>query len=543
MLIEYISNPAHLFRGSLHLTEQQRKRRYNPPKAFPSGVPTMSVARTLGELRQSPFSEQRLRSRHVKDELRENLMARLREGGSIFPGIVGYDDTVVPQIVNAILSRHNFILLGLRGQAKSRILRALTALLDPQMPFIAGCEIHDNPYAPICRRCRELVAKEGDSTPISWLTPEHRYVEKLATPDVTIADLIGDIDPIKAARGGHELSSEFTVHYGLLPRANRGIFAINELPDLAGKIQVGLFNIMQEGDVQIKGYPIRLPLDVAIVFSANPEDYTARGKIITPLKDRIGSEIRTHYPATVEEGIAITAQEAWLDRYGRDKIYGDGSRLHIPKYVSEVIERIAFAARDDKKIDKRSGVSQRLPISAIENVVSNAERRALTHQEKFIVPRVSDVYAALPAITGKLELEYEGEMKGADHVSRELIRTAVAKAFDTHLHGVNMNQVVQWFDLGGEIQLSDNAGAKEVLEGLHQIQGLMDKLTKLNIGPKDNAEMQVSAAEFILEGLHAHKKIGRNEERVFTAGEKPPKKQERVYEPEEPGFGRKRGFN
>jgi magnesium chelatase subunit I len=495
----------------------------------------MSVARTLGELRHSPFTAQRLGSRRVKDELRENLMSRLREGGQIFPGIVGYDDTVVPQIVNAILSRHNFILLGLRGQAKSRILRALTALLDPQMPYVAGCEIHDDPYAPICRRCRELVAKEGDATPIAWLPPDHRYVEKLATPDVTIADLIGDIDPIKAARGGHELSSEFTVHYGLLPRANRGIFAINELPDLAGKIQVGLFNIMQEGDVQIKGYPIRLPLDVAIVFSANPEDYTARGKIITPLKDRIGSEIRTHYPATVEEGIAITAQEAWIER--------DGSRLHIPKYVQEVIERIAFTARDDKKIDKRSGVSQRLPISAIENVVSNAERRALTHQEKFIVPRISDIYAALPAITGKLELEYEGEMKGADHVSRELIRTAVAKTFDTYLHGVNMNQVVQWFDLGGEIQLSDNAAAEDVLEGLSQIQGLMEKLGKLNVNAKDSAEMQVSAAEFILEGLHAHKKIGRNEERVFTAGEKPPKKQERVFEPEEPGFGRKRGFN
>jgi len=495
----------------------------------------MSVARTLGELRQSPFTAQRLGARRVKDELRENLMSRLREGGPIFPGIVGYDDTVVPQIVNAILSRHNFILLGLRGQAKSRILRALTALLDPEMPYVAGCEIHDNPYAPICRRCRELIAKEGDATPIAWLTPELRYVEKLATPDVTIADLIGDIDPIKAARGGHELSSEFTVHYGLMPRANRGIFAINELPDLAGKIQVGLFNIMQEGDVQIKGYPIRLPLDVAIVFSANPEDYTARGKIITPLKDRIGSEIRTHYPATVEEGIAITTQEAWLDR--------TGSRLHIPKYVREVVERIAFAARDDKKIDKRSGVSQRLPISAIENVVSNAERRALTHEEKLIVPRISDVYAALPAITGKLELEYEGEMKGADFVSRELIRTAVAKAFDTYLHGVNMNQVVQWFDLGGEIQLSDNAGAAEVLEGLSQIQGLMDKLGKLNVGPKDSAEIQVSAAEFVLEGLHAHKKIGRNEERVFTAGEKPPKKQERVFEPDETEFGRKRGFN
>ncbi|MGA9352807.1 MAG: magnesium chelatase [Terriglobales bacterium] len=510
----------------------------------------MSSARTLGELRASSFSESRLASRRVKDEMRENLMARLREQARrpyespIFPGIVGYDDTVVPQIVNAILSRHNFILLGLRGQAKSRILRALTTLLDPEMPYIAGCEIHDNPYAPICRRCRDLVAKEKDATPIAWLTPEHRYIEKLATPDVTIADLIGDIDPIKAARGGHELSSEFTVHYGLLPRANRAIFAINELPDLAGKIQVGLFNIMQEGDVQIKGYPIRLPLDVAIVFSANPEDYTARGKIITPLKDRIGSEIRTHYPATVEEGIAITAQEAWVNRYRAEENARDGTRLHIPDYVQEVIERIAFVAREDKKVDKRSGVSQRLPISAMENVVSNAERRALTHDEKTVVPRISDIYAALPAITGKLELEYEGEMKGADFVSRELIRTAIAKAYDTHLHGVNMNQIVQWFDLGGEIQLSDNAGASEVLEGLRQIQGLMEKLTKLNVGPKDSAEVQVSAAEFILEGLHAHKKIGRNEERVFAAGEKQPKVQEKpMFEREEPGFGRKRSFN
>src|SRR3982075_2633197 len=472
----------------------------------------MSLPRTLAELRHSPFSEERLRSRRVKDEMRENLSSRLRINGDapIFPGIVGYEDTVVPQIINAILSRPNFILLGLRGQAKSRILRALTTLLDPQMPYLAGCEIHDNPYAPICRRCRDEVARLGDDARIAYLTPEDRYVEKLATPDVTIADLIGDIDPIKAARGGHELGSELTVHYGLLPRANRGIFAINELPDLAGKIQVGLFNILQEGDVQIKGYPIRLKLDVMLVFTANPEDYTARGKIITPLKDRIGSEIRTHYPATVEEGIAITAQEAWIQR--------DGSRLFIPKYVQEVIERIAFAARDDKKIDKRSGVSQRLPISAIETVVSNAERRALTHQEKFIVPRISDIYAALPAITGKLELEYEGEMKGADYVSRELIRTAVAKAFDTYLHGVNMNQVVQWFDLGGEIQLSDNAAAQDVLEGLRQIQGLMEKLGKLNVNSKDSAEMQVSAAEFVLEGLHAHKKIGRNEERVFTAG-------------------------
>src|SRR5579883_405509 len=491
----------------------------------------MSLPRTLGELRQSSFSEQRLRARKVKDELRENLIGKLQQPGPVFPGIVGYDDSVVPQIVNAILSRHNFILLGLRGQAKSRILRALTSLLDPQMPCVAGCEIHDNPYAPICRRCRDLIAQQGEQTPIGYLRPEQRYVEKLATPDVTIADLIGDIDTIKAARGGQELSSELTVHYGLLPRANRGIFAINELPDLAGKIQVGLFNIMQEGDVQIKGYPVRLPLDVAMVFSANPEDYTARGKIITPLKDRIGSEVRTHYPATLEEGIAITAQEAWTQR--------NGHPLHLPKYLQEVIERIAFAAREDKKIDKRSGVSQRLPISATENVVSNAERRAIRNRENTVVPRVSDIYAALPAITGKLELEYEGEMKGADTVVREIIRTAIASTFDEYFSGVDMRQIVQWFDLGGEIKVSESAGAREVLETLRGIQGLLEKASGLGVSPKDNPESLVSAAEFVLEGLYAHKRIGRTEERVFTAGEKQPKKVERTYEREEPFRGRR----
>jgi len=495
----------------------------------------MSFPRTLGELRQSPYSQEVLKSRRVKDELRENLTQRLRQGGSIFPGIVGYDDTVVPQIVNAILSRHNFILLGLRGQAKSRILRALTSLLDPQMPYIAGCEIHDNPYAPICKRCNEELGRLGDATPIAYLQPEQRYVEKLATPDVTIADLIGDIDPIKAARGGHELSSEYTVHYGLLPRANRGIFAINELPDLAGKIQVGLFNIMQEGDVQIKGYPVRLPLDVAMVFSANPEDYTARGKIITPLKDRIGSEIRTHYPATVEEGVSITAQEAWTKR--------NGSRLHIPGYVQEVIERIAFVAREDKRVDKRSGVSQRLPISCIENVISNAERRAFRNDEKTVVPRISDIYAALPAITGKLELEYEGEMKGADTVSRELIRTAIAKTFDDYFSGVNMQQVVQWFDLGGEIGMSDTASAKEVLNGLKGIQGLMEKIGPLKVSDKQDVETQVSAAEFVLEGLYAHKRIGRTEERVFTAGEKQPKRAEKPFDREDIPLRPRRTFN
>ena len=499
----------------------------------------MSLPRTLEQLRQHrDFSEAKLTRRRVKDELRENLICKLKRKEQVFAGIVGYDDTVVPQIVNAILSRHNFILLGLRGQAKSRILRELTSLLDAHSPYIAGCEIHDSPYEPICRRCRELVGERGEETPIAWLTREQRYVEKLATPDVTIADLIGDIDPIKAAKSGHELSSELTVHYGLLPRANRGIFAINELPDLAGKIQVGLFNIMQEGDVQIKGYPIRLPLDVALVFSANPEDYTARGKIITPLKDRIGSEIRTHYPATVEEGIAITEQEAWAKR--------EGEHLHLPKYVKEVVERIAFAARDDKRVDKRSGVSQRLPISAMENVISNAERRAIVHGEHTVVPRIGDIYAALPAITGKLELEYEGEMKGADFVGRELIRTAIAHTFDEYFQGVNLQQVVQWFDLGGSVKMPDAAPAAEVAQELAQIQGLMEKLGAVGVKAKDPIEVQVSAAEFLLEGLHAHKRIGRNEERVFTAGEKQARRAEAGAgrEREEPPFPRsRRGFN
>jgi len=475
-----------------------------------------NLPQTLGDLRRSnSFSQHRMRNRRVKDEMRDNLIARVRDNAPIFPGIVGYDDTVVPQIVNAILSRHNFILLGLRGQAKSRILRALTALLDPHLPYLRGCEIHDNPYAPICRRCRELLANNPEDAAIAYLTPEDRYVEKLATPDVTIADLIGDVDPIKAAKGGHELGSEYTVHYGLLPRANRGIFAINELPDLAGKIQVGLFNIMQEGDVQIKGYPVRLPLDVALVFSANPEDYTARGKIITPLKDRIGSEIRTHYPATIEEGIAITTQEAWMER--------NGYQLQVPAFVSQVVEQIAFVAREDKRVDKRSGVSQRLPISALENVVSNAERRAIRWGEKLVVPRVGDIYAALPAITGKLELEYEGEMKGADAVVREIIRTAVARTYEKYFQGNSgINQVVQWFDLGGEIQMRDSASAHEMLQKLRAIQGLLDKLGALGLSGKEPSEVLVSGAEFILEGLYAHKKIGRSEERTFTAGERPP---------------------
>jgi len=468
---------------------------------------------TLGTLKKSNFSEQRLAGRSVKDELRQNLICRLQRGDDLFPGVVGYEETVIPQIVNAVLSKHNFILLGLRGQAKTKIIRMLTSLLDEHAPYIAGCEIRDNPYEPICRRCRDLVAEQGDSTPIAWLDRDARYVEKLATPDVTIADMIGDIDPIKAARGGHDLSSDLTVHYGLMPRANRGIFAINELPDLAGKIQVGLFNIMQEGDVQIKGYPVRLPLDIMLVFTANPEDYTARGKIITPLKDRIGSEIRTHYPLTVDHGLSITRQESWTDR-------NSPTRLEVPNYIREVVEQLAFLAREDKKVDKRSGVSQRLPISVLENVVSNAERRALRAGEPVAVPRVQDIYSALPSITGKLELEYEGELKGGDNVARELIRAAVGKVYTNHFDGVNVSQIVQWFEMGGSLKLDETLDSTAIAQQLSNIQGLMEKTGALGLGPSEPDALRASAAEFILEGLYAHRRISRNEEIGFTAGER-----------------------
>jgi len=326
----------------------------------------MDYPRTLRELRAA-----RYQTLSVKDELRRNLISKLRSGERLFPGIVGYQDTVIPQLINAILSRHNIILLGLRGQAKSRIIRLLTDLLDERIPIIAGSEVNDDPFSPISAYGRQMLSQHGDAMPIAWVGRDARFVEKLATPDVTVADIIGDVDPIKAAKGGHLLSDELTIHYGLLPRANRGIFAINELPDLAGKIQVALFNIMQEGDVQIKGYPVRLLLDVMLMFSANPEDYTARGKIITPLKDRIGAEIMTHYQKELPTAVEITRQEAWTERFD------DDDQLNVPEFIREVVEQIAFEARDDNHVDKHSGVSQRMPITVMESVVSNAERRAL----------------------------------------------------------------------------------------------------------------------------------------------------------------------
>jgi len=468
------------------------------------------LPKTLGELRRSQWPEERIAERSVRQELRENLLCKMEKGEPLFSGVHGYDDTVIPQIINAILSRHHFILLGLRGQAKSRILRGLVGFMDPQIPVVEGCEIHDNPYRPLCRTCRDQVATEGEATPIAWLARDLRYVEKLATPDVTIADMIGDVDPIKAARGGRNLSDELTIHYGLLPRANRGIFGINELPDLAGKIQVGLFNIMQEGDVQIKGYPIRLALDVLLVFTANPEDYTARGKIITPLKDRIGSEIRTHYPATLAEGMSITSQESWTARDNK-------KRVEVPEYIREVVEEIAFQAREDKRIDKRSGVSQRLPISTLENVLSNAEQRATRSRDSAVVARVADVYAAIPSMTGKFELEYEGEVRGAENIARELIRAAVGKIFTNYFASANFQPVVQWFEIGGELKVPANASSAELLAQLKKIQGLFDHLEGLGVKAKDDSAIIAGAAEFILEGLWAHKRISRNEERGYFA--------------------------
>ena len=459
---------------------------------------------TLGALRASGY-----RPRSVKTEIRENLIAKLTAGETVFPGIVGYEDSVVPALVNAVLARHNFILLGLRGQAKSRILRQLTALLDDAIPVLAGSEVNDDPFAPISKYGRQLVEQHGDDAPVEWIGPDRRYVEKLATPDVTVADLIGDMDPIRAARGGHLLSDELIINFGLLPRANRGIFAVNELPDLSGKVQVGLFNVLQEGDIQIKGFPVRLPLDVLLVFSANPEDYTARGKIITPLKDRIGAEIPTHYPRSYQEGMEITRQEAWTGRDG-------GSRpVTVPPFVAELVERVAFLARDDKRIDRRSGVSQRMPISVMETAVSNAERRAILADEPRILPRVADVYAALPSITGKIELEYEGELQGAEAIARDLIAAAARDMFD-RLWDVDMLQaVIEHFDQGGVLQISDGASAEACMQGLRGVPGLVEALVEAGMYDKTDPGVTVAAAELLLEGLAAHRRISRAESGAY----------------------------
>jgi len=469
---------------------------------------------TLGQLKDSGY-----KSVSVKTEMRANLIKKLRSGEKLFPGIIGYDETVIPQLTNAVLAKHNIILLGLRGQAKSRIIRQLTGLLDDHIPVIAGSEVNDDPFHPISAYGKRTLDLHGDSTPIDWIGRDSRFVEKLATPDVTIADIIGDVDPIKAAKGGHLLSDELTIHYGLLPRANRGIFAINELPDLAGKIQVGLFNIMQEGDVQIKGYPVRLQLDVTLVFSANPEDYTARGKIITPLKDRIGTEIMTHYPVEVQTAVEITRQEAWVNRTERGSESTDLSNqpVHVPDFIRETVEQIAFEARDDSRVDKHSGVSQRMSITVIELMVSNAERRALLTGEEEIVPRISDIYAAIPSMTGKMELEYEGEQIGANRIAKDLIKRATGEVFEGYFVGIDFPHTVQWFDQGHNLRLADTASAAECVTLLEAVPELLDTaLIPFDFKKSDQAQT-VSACEFVLEGLYAQNKISRNEEGGYTA--------------------------
>ena len=470
----------------------------------------MEHIRSLGELRRTDY-----RPIPVKDELRRNVLRRLREGDDLFPGVVGYDRTVVPEIVNALLSRHDFILLGLRGQAKTRLVRGLVQFLDPAVPAIAGSPFHDDPLHPVSAVGRRIVAEAGDDTPLVWVTPEDRFLEKLATPDVTIADLIGDVDPIKAANEGRHLDDEEIIQYGMVPRAHRGIFAINELPDLAPRIQVGLLNIMEEKDVQIRGFPVRLPIDVLMVFTANPEDYTNRGSIITPLKDRIDSQIHTHYPLALEQAMEITEQESWKDR---------DLDVHIPGFLRRVVDEVVFLARESEFVDHASGVSARASISAYENLLSNVERRVAMHGADAATVRVCDLDAMIPALVGKMELAYEGEQEGAVTICRNLIGKAVQRSFrdlfpdptarsgrrqrtaldegdddgelDTSIYG----RITGHFSGGTRVRVSDLMGEAEYRAALDEVPGLED-LVRKHLEGVDDRDVH-PAMEMVLEGLY-----------------------------------------
>ena len=479
----------------------------------------MGRPKTVAELRASGVGVV-----PVKEEMRRNLVRKMNAGERLFPGIIGYEKTVVPALQNAILARHDFILLGLRGQGKSRILRQLIDLLDPEVAVVPGCDINDHPLAPVCKRCRRTVA---DTSEIAWLRREDRYREKLATPDVTMADLIGDIDPIKAANERRSLSDEEVIHYGILPRTHRGIFAINELPDLQTRIQVGLLNIMEERDVQIRGFPVRLALDVCIVYTANPEDYTNRGTIITPLKDRIDSQIMTHYPQSIDDAMAITTQEAWTNRV-------DVCEVRVPRLVREIVEEIGFQARKSEFVDQGSGVSARTSISAMENIVSNCERRAISTGEKRVVPRVCDLYAAVPAIAGKIELVYEGEREGVTAVARRILGQAVQAAFkryfpdayaskpaakgrasrpgpgtkDAPVDDTVYKPVLDWFAKGSRVEITDSMPAGEYARVLGDVPGLRE-LAEKHLRPSE--EELALAMEFVLEGLHQNSLIARED--------------------------------
>jgi magnesium chelatase subunit I len=447
--------------------------------------------------------------RSVKDELRENLLAKLKKSEPFFSGIVGYEDTVIPELQNAILSKHDFILLGLRGQAKTRILRSLVNMLDEFIPIIEGSEINDNPFSPISKHSRELVQKFGDDTPIEWIPRSQRYSEKLATPDVSIADLFGDIDPIKAATKRLHYAHEGAIHFGIIPRTNRGIFVINELPDLQPRIQVGLLNILEEKDLQIRGYPLRIPLDVVIAFSANPEDYTNRGNIITPLKDRIDSQIITHYPLTIEDGIEITEQEAWQDR---EKFNGQ----MIPYYFREIIEYVAKEARENELIDQKSGVSARLPISCLELMISNAERRANIHGDKNYSLRISDLQAVIPAITGKIELVYEGEQEGVINVAKILVGKAVKKVFDKYfplpeakrkeklsVKDVELEKILSWFSENNMVSVDSQGDDKSYIQSVSQVKAVDEFVKKYFPSEEITDDIKLAVAtEFVLESLY-----------------------------------------
>ncbi len=487
----------------------------------------MNLPKTLGELKRSGYA-----ARSVKDEMRANLVRMLKCKETLFPGIIGYDSTVIPGLVNAILSKHDFILLGLRGQAKTRILRGLVRFLDEQVPVIAGTETNDDPFAPVSRKGREAIASQGDSAPIEWLPREARYREKLATPDVTIADLIGDIDPIKAATKKLAYADEEVIHFGIIPRTNRGIFAINELPDLPPRIQVGLLNIMEEKDIQIRGFPIRMPLDILMVYSANPEDYTNRGNIITPLKDRIDSQIITHYPQDRQSAMAITAQEAWTER--------GGVELMMPDWYRELIEEVAFAARASEFVNQASGVSARMSISLMENVLSNMERRGIVQSEKKVYPRICDLHTAVTAITGKVELVYEGEQQGAAIVARKIIGEAVKETFRRRFpdptpkkkkksskdeddddipparpEASPFQSILTWFSKGNTVETSDEMTYEDYTHRLEKVTGLKEIAAK-HLELKDGDGIALGM-EFVLEALHQHSMVSKREEGVKTA--------------------------
>ena len=469
-------------------------------------MPPLTDLRTFGDLKNAGY-----RPLPVKDELRKNLIAKLRAGEAVFTGILGYERTVIPQIQNAILGRHDLILLGLRGQAKSRLIRLLPLLLDEFIPVVAGSEINDDPFDPISKYARTRLAEEGDATPIDWLPRAARYGEKLATPDTTIADLIGDIDPIKAANERLTYADEEVIHFGIIPRTNRGIFAINELPDLQPRIQVGLLNILEEQDIQIRGFNVRFPLDVMMVFSANPEDYTNRGSIITPLKDRIDSQILTHYPKTIDVGIAITKQEAWSER-GEEAV-----SVTIPHYFYEIIEQTAFEARASEYVDQKSGVSVRMTRAALEDLISAAERRALLHGEDATTARLSDLYHIEPAVTGKVELVYEGEQEGAQNVARMLVGRAIKTIFARHFPDPSdkktgrapYQEVLGWFAQGNDVVLGPDLRFTDYAQALDRVAGLR-AVVKKHSNPSTPAET-AAAMEFVLEALHQHSLVGKDQ--------------------------------